>query len=337
MTIMSRSDVTLPAGLLETVHTSQRFVVCGHARPDGDAIGSVMAMTLALRILGKDVRAVSADPPPSAFAPLPGMERLEELAEVDADGAVVVIMESGSLDRTGVTWHRPGAVLNIDHHLGNTAFGSVNWIDESAAACGEMVADLIDALHVPWTPDIAAHLYVALLTDTGSFRHSHITRRSFELARRCVEAGADPVALAQQVYDSYSMGRLRLVGELLHTMQSEADDRIAVLTLTPEVHARTGSTADESDGLINLPFMAQPIRVVLLLRQDLDGRARISLRSKGAVDIRAVAQEFGGGGHLNASGFTSDLPLETLRERLLPLLTQALARAGDAPPAAAAP
>jgi phosphoesterase RecJ-like protein len=260
------------------------------------------------------------------------MTLFEVVSQVDAANTTVIVMESGALPRTGIAGLETGLVINIDHHLGNTAYGQINWLDESAAACTELVADLIDALGVAWTPVIAAHLYVGVSTDTGSFRHSHITARTFALAQRCVEAGADPVALYQQVYDSYSLGRLRLMGELLHTMQLEADGRIAVLTLTPEVHARTGSTPDESDGLINVPFTARTTCIVLLLRLDTDGRSRISLRSKDAIDIRAVAQQFGGGGHRNASGFTSDASLEVLRGQLMPLLVDALEQAHDPVP-----
>lgn len=284
-----------------------------------------MAMAAALRALGKaDVRTVSVDPAPSSLADLPGMSGLEVVSAVDAAGATVIVMESGDLSRTGIAGLDAGLVVNIDHHPGNTGFGSITWIDESAAACGELVADIIDALGVTWTPDIATHLYVAVLTDTGSFRHSHISPRTFELARRCAERGADPVALYQQVYDSYSLGRLRLMGELLHTMHLEGGGQIAVLTLTPDVHARTDSTPDESDGIINVPFTAQSVRIVLLLREDTDGRSRVSIRSRTDIDIRVVAQQFGGGGHRNASGFTSDAPLDILRAQLLPRLVDAL-------------
>ena len=284
-----------------------------------------MAMAAALRALGKaDVRTVSVDPAPSSLADLPGMSGLEVVSAVDAAGATVIVMESGELSRTGISGLDAGLVVNIDHHPGNSGFGSVTWVDESAAACGELVADLIDALGVTWTSEMATHLYVAVLTDTGSFRHSHISPRTFELARRCVERGADPVALYQQVYDSYSLGRLRLMGELLHTMHLEAGGQIAVLTLRPDVHARTGSTPDESDGIINVPFTARSVRIVLLLREDTDGRSRVSLRSRTDVDVRIVAQQFGGGGHRNASGFTSDAPLDTLRAQLLPRLVEVL-------------
>lgn len=315
----------VPGDLLTAIHTAQRFIVCGHARPDGDAIGSVMAMAAALRALGKtEVRTVSADPPPAPFVALPGIPSLAVTREVDATGCVVIVMESGSLERTGIDGLAAGQVINIDHHLGNSGYGAINWFDESAAACGELVADLIDALGVAWTPEIAQHLYVAVLTDTGSFRHSHITARTFELARRCVAHGADPVDLYRQMYDSYSLGRLRLTGELLHAMELEDQGRIALLRLTPEVHARTGSTPDESDGLVNLPFSAGAVQIVVLLRAEDDGTSRVSLRSRGEIDIRAVAQQFGGGGHRNASGFTSNRSLDDLRATLLPLLVEAL-------------
>lgn len=331
MTTRRTADVPVPADLLAAIYAGQHFILCGHARPDGDSLGSVMALGSALRALGKThVRLLSVDPAPSGLAALPGMSRLEVTDIVDAAGAVVIVMESGALERTGISGLDAGTIINIDHHPGNSGYGAVNWFDESAAACGEMVADLLDALGVAWTEDIASHLYVTILTDTGSFRHSHISTRTFELARRCVERGASATALYEQVFDSYSVGRLRLMGELLHTMRLDADGRIAVLTLTPDVHARTGSSPDESDGLINLPFTARSVRVVLLLRDDVDGRARVSLRSRGLIDVRAVAQFFGGGGHRNASGFTSDLPLAVLDARLRPLLVDALAGHGEA-------
>ena len=325
MTTLSDTAVAVPSPLVEALVAPGPVLICGHARPDGDAIGSVMAMAAALRALGRSVRTVSSDPAPSAFDVLPGMGSLEIVREVDATGTTVIVMESGALARTGIAGlERASAILNIDHHLGNTAYGTVNWFDEGAAACVEMVADAIDALGVAWTAEIATHLYLGLLTDTGGFRHSHVSARSFELARRCVVAGADAVWIGQVAYDSFSLGRVRLLGELLHGMRLEGDGRIAVLTLTPDMHDRAGSVPDETEGLINVPFTARDIRAVCLVRTDEAGQTRVSLRSKGAVDVRAVAQRFGGGGHMNASGFTSHEPLHVVQEALLPLLRDAL-------------
>ncbi len=325
MTAASEAAVAVPADLVAALRASGPVVLCGHARPDGDSLGSVMAMAAALRQRGRAVRTICSDPAPAAFRVFPHMDTLEITREVDGTGATAVVMESGALSRTGITGlERATPIVNIDHHLGNTAYGTVNWFDEGAAACVEMVADAIDALGVAWTAEIGTYLYLGLTTDTGSFRHSHITARSFELARRCVVAGADPVAIGRAAYDSFSLGRVRLIGALLHGMQLEADGQLAVLTLTPDVHQRTGSTADETEGLINLPFTAEAIRAVCLLRTDEDGTTRVSLRSKDAVDVRAVAQRFGGGGHTNASGFTSPEPLPVVHAAVLPLLRDAL-------------
>jgi bifunctional oligoribonuclease and PAP phosphatase NrnA len=325
MTTLSEPAVAVPSGLVDALRGDGPFIVCGHARPDGDSIGSVMAMAAALRALGRPVRTLCSDPAPPSFLVFPRMDSLEVVHDVDASAATVIVMESGALTRTGIAGLESAAtIVNIDHHLGNTGYGSVNWFDEGAAACVELVADAIDAIDVAWTSEIATYLYLGLSTDTGSFRHSHISARSFELARRCVLAGADPVHIGQVAYDSFSLGRVRLIGELLHGMRLEADGRLAVLTLTPDVHVRAGSSPDETEGLINLPFTAADIRAVCLLRSDEEGVTRVSLRSKGDVDVRAVAQGFGGGGHRNASGFTSTEPIETVRATLLPLLRDAL-------------
>jgi phosphoesterase RecJ-like protein len=281
-------------------------------------------MAAALRLRGRQVRTLCSDPAPAAFLAFPRMDTLEIVSDVDASLATVIVMESGALRRTGITGlERASTIVNIDHHLGNTGYGTVNWFDEGAAACVELVADAIDAIDVAWTSEIATYLYLGLNTDTGSFRHSHISARSFELARRCVLAGADPVRIGQIAYDSFSLGRVRLIGELLHGMQLEAGG-LAVLTLTPDVHARAGSSPDETEGLINIPFTAQDVRAVCLLRSDEGDVTRVSLRSKGTVDVRAVAQRFGGGGHMNASGFTSTDTMDAVRAALLPLLRDAL-------------
>ena len=325
MTTLGEAVVAVPPALREVLCADDPVVICGHARPDGDSLGSVMAMAAALRTLGRPVRTICSDPAPVAFLAFPHMDTLEITRDVDTSGSTVIVMESGALTRTGVSGlERARTIVNIDHHLGNTGYGTVQWFDEGAAACVEMVADAIDAVGVAWTAEIATYLYLGLVTDTGSFRHSHISARSFELARRCVVAGADPVRIAQIAYESFGLGRVRLIGELLHGMALDGNGHIAVLTLTPDMHERAGSTPDETEGLINLPFTAQEIRAVCLLRSDEDGVTRVSLRSKGAVDVRAVAQRFGGGGHKNASGFTTPEALPVVQEALLPLLRDAV-------------
>jgi phosphoesterase RecJ-like protein len=304
-----------------------RFLITSHARPDGDSIGSQVAMAAALRALGKSVRLINRDAPPPAYLAFPGVAAIEVAASVDPreEFDAAIVMECSDLARPGVAGLERFFLVNIDHHAGNTLYGAVNWFDESAAACGEMVADVIDVLDVPWTREIGTALYLAILTDTGSFRHGSMTARTFEVCRRAIDAGVDPVFLAQTVFDSSSIGKLKLIGALLAGMRIEADGRLAVLELSDALLTQTGTTVYDTDGIINMPFMASEIQAVALVRAEgTPQQVRVSLRSKGDVDVRAIAGNFGGGGHRNASGFTvTDDPAQ-VRERVIGLMRDAL-------------
>ncbi|HEY8549768.1 MAG TPA: bifunctional oligoribonuclease/PAP phosphatase NrnA [Vicinamibacterales bacterium] len=313
----------------------QRFLLTSHARPDGDSIGSQLALAAALRHLGKDVRIVNRDAPPASFASLPGIEAIELADRTDAEADALIVLECSDLSRPGVAGLEHYFTINVDHHPGNAMYGAVNWFDGSAAACGEQVADIVDALGVPWSLEIATHIYLAILTDTGSFRHSHITARTFEICRRTAEAGVDPAAMARLVFEQSSLGKLRLIGAVLDRMTVAADGRLAILWLDPELLQKTGAAAEDTDGLINMPLMASAIRSVALIRREGDGQVRVSLRSKGAIDVRKVAATFGGGGHVNAAGFTVVGESEpAVRSRLIDRLTEAIdAAEADAQPA----
>ena len=163
------TDAGTRAQTAHEIRKRQRFVIAAHLRPDGDAVGSQLAMAYALRHLGKEVRVVSRDPAPPPLNVFPGVLDIETTDRVDDPGDAVIVMESGDLLRTGVAGLERGFIINIDHHVGNTMFGAVNWFDVSAAACGEMIFDLVRELGVPLTYEIALHVYVAILTDTGSF------------------------------------------------------------------------------------------------------------------------------------------------------------------------
>jgi phosphoesterase RecJ-like protein len=304
-----------------------RFLITSHARPDGDSIGSQVAMAAALRALGKSVRMINRDAPPPAYLAFPGVAAIEVAERVDpADSFdAAIIMECSDLARPGVAGLDRFFLINIDHHAGNTLYGAVNWFDETAAACGEMVADVIDVLDVPWTREIGTALYLAILTDTGSFRHGSMTARTFEVCRRAIDAGVDPVFLAQTVFDSSSIGKLKLIGALLAGMRIEAGGRLAVLELSDALLTQTGTTVYDTDGIINMPFMANEIQAVALVRSEgTPPQVRVSLRSKGDVDVREIAGHFGGGGHRNASGFTVTGDPAQLRDQVVGLIREAL-------------
>jgi phosphoesterase RecJ-like protein len=307
---MTTSEAGARARAVEEIRKRRRFVLTSHVRPDGDAIGSQLAMAYALRHLGKEVRIVNRDAAPPPLQVFPGVDGIEIAERVDDPGDCVIVMESGDLSRTGVAGLDGGFIINIDHHVGNTMFGAVNWFDLSAAACGEMVFDLVRELGVPLTYDIAVHVYVAILTDTGSFHYSNITPRTFEISRLCVEAGVDPSAVARSVFDNNSLGRLKLFGAVLSRMQLDASGRLAMMYVDQQLAAECGGTYEDTEGLINLPLTVKEIQAVVFFKELGPGDWRVSMRSKGTVDINAVAKEFGGGGHKNASGCsaTGELP-----------------------------
>jgi bifunctional oligoribonuclease and PAP phosphatase NrnA len=303
----------------------QRFLLTSHARPDGDSIGSELAMAFALEALGKQVRIVNADAAPEHYQDFPGMDRIEIADSASADVDAVIVMECSDLTRTGVAGLDRAFLINIDHHAGNRLYGAINWHDESAAACGEMVFDLIRELGVPLSLEIATHVYLAILTDTGSFHHSNITPRTFDICRQTVEAGVNPAAMARRVFDSNSFGKLKLIGALLDSMQLLDEGRLALLYMDDAMLEMCGCTNNDTEGLINLPLTAREIQAVVFFKVAPTGEIRVSMRSKYDVDVRQVAGTFGGGGHKNAAGFTVMGSLDEVRPRIVELIVQAIA------------
>ena len=306
------------------IRRRQRFVIVSHTRPDGDAIGSSLAMAYALRELGKDVRVVSTDQPPPPMLVFPGVTDIEVTSDVADPGDAVIVMECGDLKRTGVAGLERGFVINIDHHPGNTMYGAVNWFDLSAAACGEMVFDVIEELGVPLTLEIAIHTYIAILTDTGSFHYSNITPRTFEICKRCMEAGVSPPAVARSIFDSNNLGRLKLFGAVLSKMELDASGRIATVWVDQRLANDCGGTYEDTEGLINLPLTVKEIVAVVFFKENGPNDWRVSMRSKGDVDVNAVAKQFGGGGHKNASGCSAEGQLADLKDLFREKLTEAI-------------
>ena len=305
--------------LVDLIRSGQRFLVSSHQRADGDAIGSAVGMALALRGLGKRAEVVMDAVPAHFLQPFPDVDQIRVTREVTVSEDAAIVMECGALHRTGVVGLDRSPVVNIDHHLGNTRYGAINWVDESAAACGELVFTLLEALGAPLTKDVATHLYLALLTDTGSFHFSHITARSFEIARRCVEAGADPQWIARTHYDSSTLGRVRIFGHVLNGMQLDETSRVALLTLTSETAAAFGVSHDDTDGIINFPLSVKEIEAVVFFRQA-GPDWRVSLRSKRDIDVGAIARTYGGGGHKNAAGCTATGELAPLQKHFISLV-----------------
>jgi bifunctional oligoribonuclease and PAP phosphatase NrnA len=312
------------ARICDEIRRRERFVISSHVRPDGDSIGSQLAMAFALGALGKHVEVVNRDAVPSPLMAFPGVPSIRVADRIAGAFDAAIVMECSEPRRTGLEGLEHYFVINIDHHPGNTDYGAVNWFDGSAAACAEMVFDIVGALGVPLSLEIATHVYMGILTDTGSFHYSNITPRTFDICRRLVEAGVDPPKVARSIFDSNTLGRLKLFGSVLSSIELEHGGRLAVVCVDRAMAAASGGTYDDTEGLINLPLTVRDIQAAVFFKEIDTHDYRVSMRSKGDVDVCAVAKMFGGGGHKNASGCSVAGQYRDVRARVVRELVAAI-------------
>ena len=302
-----------------------RALMLGHVHPDADVLGTLLALGLALEARGWSVTYGGPHPAPAALDFLPGVERYRRLDTLDGAFDVAVLTDCPNPQRTeGLIDHARRAaklILNIDHHPDNRRYGDVNWIDLSAAATGEMVYELLLALGVELTPAIATNLFTAVHTDTGSFRYSNVTPRTFTIAAALVAAGAEPAVVSQALYERRAPDALRWLGDALRRIEVSDEGRLAWLALPSD---GVPEALVESEELVNYPRSIATVRVACLFRER--GReVKVSLRGKGGVDVQRIAAEFGGGGHRNAAGCTLDGPLAEAMRRVLAAVRRVLA------------
>jgi len=310
--------------VLKVLTVRNKFVIASHARPDGDSIGSQLALAFALKHVGKEVLVVNRDPVPTYLQTFPGISDIKVVKNIVGSFDAAVVLECGSLARTEISGLEQHFVINIDHHVNNTMYGEINWHDESAAACGEMVFDVVKGLSVPLSKTIATHIYLAILTDTGSFHYSNVTPRTFEICHQIASVGVSPTALASQVYRQSSIGKLNLTGTLLKNMELVSNSRVAILYVDDQILSETRCAPDDMEGLINLPLTAKDVQAVVLFKKAADKHFRVSLRSKGNVDVRSVAANHGGGGHHNAAGCLLSMPIDQARTKIVSEIVEAI-------------
>jgi phosphoesterase RecJ-like protein len=315
--------------VVDAVLSNEDLLIVSHIRPDGDSIGSQFALALALESLNKKISLISHDPVPSRFEALPGSEyvRVGDRLERGFDAAFV--LECGNLARPGIDGLAGQFIVNVDHHHSTEPFGAINWIDPNACAVGEMIYHLLRALDVTITPEIATNIYVAILTDTGSFQFSSTTSDTFRIAAELADCGADVSKIAMRTFYANPVDKVRKMGIILNAMELDSDGRIVTTTLTRSDMAAHGvdPNATDIEGLINYPMTIQGIEVAILLQELDDGSFRISLRSKNDVDVSSVATSFGGGGHRKAAGCQMSGTIEGVREQVLESVRKVL----DAP------
>ena len=304
--------------ILTALRDGERFLVCSHSRPDGDAIGSMLAMGMLLRQMGKHVDLVAADRIPAVYRWLPGVEQIRTAMRVHGPYDAVVLLECDGLERTRLRGLERMFHINIDHHASGKMFGNLNWIDRGACSVGELVHRLVLAAGCTVTEQMATCLYVTLLTDTGGFCYGGIHASTFTLAADLTAAGADPVRIARDVYFANPFSKILLLGRALSNLHR--DGALAWLWVTHDDMVATAAAEEDCEGVVNYALSTAGVEAAVFLRELPEGRIRLSLRSKGKVNVAAISERLGGGGHENAAGCTLDGPMPQATEQILDAL-----------------
>lgn len=325
------TKINPPDAVLLPLSGGDRFIITSHLNPDGDAVGSSLGLARLLRSLGKLSQVWLHDPVPAMFRQLTGSDRVhvgpEPPAGFPGNFDAVIALECPSLSRSGLAEAFGDVpVLNIDHHLGNESYGSANWVDSSSPALGEMILTLASKLKIPLDPEAATCLLVAIVSDTGGFRFSNATVRAFEAAAELVRKGAEPEKISHWLYESRSEASLRLLQEMLGSLELDHADRVGTALLTREMFERSGATQEDTEGLVDFPRSIATVEAVGLIREiDADG-VKVSLRSRDRVNVEEIARRHGGGGHRNAAGFKMPGTPDEARRLVVTELEEALER-----------
>ena len=310
------SSSTTVTEVLSAIGQHQRFLLTSHARPDGDAIGSVLGASLMLRELGKEVDVVMSDTVPVIYRGLPHADSIRHASEVNGRYDAAIILECDSVQRTGLRGVDAAGrtLINIDHHSSARPFAHVNWIDTSACAVAQMVFELARTAGAHITPELATCLYTAVLTDTGSFCFQGTNAQTFALAQQLVQAGADPSHIAQSVYFANPESKMRLLGVALNSLQRDGDT--VWMCVTQEQMHQCAAIEEDCEGLVNYGLGIAGVEVAAFFRELAGGRYRVSLRSKGGVNVALIAAQYGGGGHQCAGGCSLPGPFESALEKI---------------------
>lgn len=306
---------------------SGRVLILTHKNPDGDAIGSSLALAYGLEAMGKEVENVNIDGVPEALDWLEGAYNVACVPTVEFNPDTLVLLDCNVLDRTGFEPDAVDGIPNmvvIDHHPSDDSEKSGFLVDSTAASSGTLVYEVLKALNAEVTPSVAQDIYVALHTDTGGFRFPNTDADAFHLAGKMVELGAMPSHISVMLLERENASRMKLLGLSLGTLEVTCGNRIALCHVTVEMFEATGTRDEHTDGFVNYPRSIEGVDVALLLKEKTKGTWRVALRSRGLVDVSAIARKFGGGGHRNASGVTLEGSFEDVRQTIVSEVQSAL-------------
>ncbi|WP_294129423.1 bifunctional oligoribonuclease/PAP phosphatase NrnA [uncultured Clostridium sp.] len=288
---------------------SKKIGITYHVSPDGDAVGSVLALFNALKSLNKDCYIISKDTLSENLKFLKGSDEITgEITEPVDETDIVVVLDCGNLERVSANLKEfTGTIVNIDHHLSNDKYGDVNYIDSNAAATAEIVFELLNLMGISFEKensvikDIGTCMYTSIVTDTGAYRHSNVTERTHKISAILKKIGVDNTFIYQSLFDNKDFSRIKLIGKALSNMQLILNGKVALLEIDKNFTADLGIDIGDTSDIISYGLQIKGVEVTLLLKEVEDG-VKASLRAKNYVDVRKIAEVFGGGGHIRASG-----------------------------------
>jgi phosphoesterase RecJ-like protein len=316
--------------IIQHIKDGQHILIASHAEPDGDSVGSLVALGLALKKLNKKITMYNPSPIPAVYRFLPGAGQIVRQIKAADTYDLALVLDCGDLVRIGETSAEVDKIpmlINIDHHVSNTGFGHFQLIDTNACATAEIVYRLIDALEIPFDKAIATSIYTGILTDTGSFRFSNTNRAAFAISKAMTDAGVEPHNVAQRVFGTYSLGRIKLLNMALNSIEISDNGKLSMMTVTRSMLNTTGTNTEDLDGMINYARRIEDVKVAALINEIKNGagkftnmnRYHVSLRSDSSVDVAKIAGKFGGGGHSSAAGFQIESTLVALKTKIIEL------------------
>lgn len=316
--------------IINLLKNSNHILIASHANPDGDAIGALIALGVSLDALNNKTTLYNESPIPAIYRFLPTVDRIVRHIDDQNLFDTAVILDCGDLERIGnalSTISRIPHIINIDHHVTNTRFGEFNLIDPSACATSEIVYRLIRRMEAAINLATATSIYTGILTDTGSFRFSNTNKAAFDICAEMVALGVEPYSIAQLVYGTYSLGRIKLLNLALDSIEISKNRKLSMMAVTQEMLNETGTKPEDIDGFINYAKGIEDVQVAVLIQELFNDKKEVqshehfhvSLRSNGTLNVAEIASTFGGGGHSNAAGFSIESTLAHLKSRVAKL------------------
>lgn len=306
--------------ILDLIQSSQRILITSHRDPDGDSIGSQLALDNFLQSFGKPTRIINQGHLPYKYSfldPQKGIEDINQAKDLDFQPDLVFVLECPSLERLGEARKvipRQSEIVNIDHHPDNDRFGTINYVDVKASAVGEMVYSLLKTYDFPIDPMMANQIYAAILTDTGRFRYSNTSAYCLYICAELIKLGADPKTLTSKIYFSYSLSFLKLLGTILENLEVRNGGKTCSATIDKNLLSKFEVNHQEIEGIVDYSLFLNGVEIGLLFTEVKEGKTKVNLRSQNDFDVSKVAKIFGGGGHKNAAGCTINYDLEEAKK-----------------------